>query len=171
MQWVVQLNNYKHNIQNSKKSILYSFRPIKTRDSQAIKERGLLYYFLFISRCSPNYEFMFLENESELCECRANFFFGGKGYGNISGPTHRLPFRVSWARLSVHKIYFYHHIFERIFFSSVIDALINLVRSISWEWKKKKEFRNRSRKFEGVASQKLEETWLSMWLHYRSIFT
>ena len=174
MQWVVQLNNYKHNIRNSKKSFLYSFRPIKTRDSQSIKERGLLCYFWLISRYSPNNEFMFLENESELCECRAIVFFGRKGYGNISGPTHRLPSRVSWAGLSVHKIYFYHHIFVRIFFSSVIDASINLVRSIPWEWKKiknKKEFRNRSCKFEGVASQKLEETWLSMWLHYRSIFT
>ena len=45
--------------------------------------------------------------------------------------------RISWARLSVHKIYFYYHIFVRIFFSSIIDASIKLVRSFPWEWNKK----------------------------------
>ena len=45
--------------------------------------------------------------------------------------------RISWAGLSVHKIYFYYHIFVRIFFSSIIDASIKLVRSFPWEWNKK----------------------------------
>ena len=44
--------------------------------------------------------------------------------------------KISWARLSVHKIYFYYHIFVRIFFSSVIDASIKLVRNFPWEWNK-----------------------------------
>ena len=37
----------------------------------------------------------------------------------------------------VHKIRFYYHIFVRIFFSSIIDASIKLVRSFPWEWNKK----------------------------------
>ena len=45
--------------------------------------------------------------------------------------------RISWAGLSVPKIYFYYHIFVRIFFSSIIDASIKLVRSFPWEWNKK----------------------------------
>ena len=47
---VVQLNNYKHDIRNSKKSFSYQFRRIRTRDSQSIKERDLFYNFRFISR-------------------------------------------------------------------------------------------------------------------------
>ena len=47
--------------------------------------------------------------------------------------------RISWAGLWLHKIYFYHHIFVRIFFSSIIDASIKLVRSFPWEWNKKKQ--------------------------------
>ena len=50
VKWVVQLNNYKHDIRNSKKSFSYSFRRIRTRDSQSIKERDLFYNFRFISR-------------------------------------------------------------------------------------------------------------------------
>ena len=45
--------------------------------------------------------------------------------------------RISWAGLLVHKIYFYYHIFVRIFFSSIIGASIKLVRSFPWEWNKK----------------------------------
>ena len=45
--------------------------------------------------------------------------------------------RISWGGLSVHKIHFYYHIFVRIFFSSIIDASIKLVRSFPWEWNKK----------------------------------
>ena len=41
--WVVQLNNYKHDIRNSERSFPYSFRRIRTGDSQSIKERGLCY--------------------------------------------------------------------------------------------------------------------------------
>ena len=47
--------------------------------------------------------------------------------------------RISWAGLSVHKIYFYYHILVRIFFSSIIDASIKLVRSFPWEWNKTKQ--------------------------------
>ena len=49
---------------------------------------------------------MFLENESELFECRVNVFFGGQGYNNLSGPPHRLPYFI-----------FYLPYFRRIFFS------------------------------------------------------
>ena len=45
--------------------------------------------------------------------------------------------RISWAGLSVPKIYFYYYIFVRIFFSSIIGASIKLVRSFPWEWNKK----------------------------------
>ena len=38
---------------------------------------------------------------------------------------------------SVHEIYFYYHIFVRMFFSSIIDASIKLVRSFPWERNKK----------------------------------
>ena len=72
VKWVVQLNNYKHDIRNSERSFPYSLRRIKTRDSQSIKERGLFYNLRFISRYSLNTGFVFLENESELC----NVFFG-----------------------------------------------------------------------------------------------
>ena len=71
---VVQLNNCKHDIRNSKRSFPYSFCRIRTRDPQYIKERNLFYNFRLISRESQNSEFMFLENESELCECRVNLF-------------------------------------------------------------------------------------------------
>ena len=47
---VVQLNNYKHNIRNSKRSSPYSFCRIRARDSQSIKERNLFYSFRLISR-------------------------------------------------------------------------------------------------------------------------
>ena len=50
VKWVVQLNNYKHDIRNSKKEFPYSFCRIRTRDSQSIKERDLFYDFRFISR-------------------------------------------------------------------------------------------------------------------------
>ena len=43
VKWVVQLNNYKHDIRNSEWSFPYSFRRIRTGDSQSIKERGLCY--------------------------------------------------------------------------------------------------------------------------------
>ena len=46
---VVQLNNYKHNIRNSKRSFPYSFCRIRARDSQSIK-RNLFYNFRLISR-------------------------------------------------------------------------------------------------------------------------
>ena len=46
VKWVVQLNNYKHDIRNSKRSFPYSLCRIRTRDSQSIKERAL-YYSLF----------------------------------------------------------------------------------------------------------------------------
>ena len=46
VEWVVQLNNYKHDIRNSKRSFPYSLCRIRTRDSQSIKERAL-YYSLF----------------------------------------------------------------------------------------------------------------------------
>ena len=47
VKWVVQLKNYKHDFP-------HSFRRIKIRDSQSIKERDLFYNFWFISRYSPN---------------------------------------------------------------------------------------------------------------------
>ena len=50
VKWVVQLNNYKRDIRNSKRSFPYSFCRIRTRDSQSIQERGLFYDFRFISR-------------------------------------------------------------------------------------------------------------------------
>ena len=50
VKWLVQLNNYKHDIRNSKRSFPYSFCRIRTRDSQSIKERDLFYNFRFISR-------------------------------------------------------------------------------------------------------------------------
>ena len=56
VKWVVQLINYKQDFP-------HSFRRIKIRDSQSIKERDLFYNFWFISRYSPNKEFIFLENE------------------------------------------------------------------------------------------------------------
>ena len=43
--------------------------------SKSIKERGLFYHFWSISRYNLNKDFMFLENESKLCECRVNLFF------------------------------------------------------------------------------------------------
>ena len=49
VKWVVQFNNYKHDIRNLKKSFSYKFRRIRTRDSQSIKERDLFYNFRFIS--------------------------------------------------------------------------------------------------------------------------
>ena len=89
---------------------------------------------------------MLLENE---------VFFGGWGYDNLSGPSHRLPY------------------FMRIFFSSTIDASVNLVRGFPGEWKKKQQKKqktnaksmDRSWKFQDIVSQKLEWTWLFMWLH------
>ena len=54
VKWVVQLNNYKHDIRNSERSFPYSFRRIRRGDSQSIKERGLCYNFWFISRYSLN---------------------------------------------------------------------------------------------------------------------
>ena len=36
VKWEVQLNNFKHDILNSKRSFSYSFRRIRTRDSQSI---------------------------------------------------------------------------------------------------------------------------------------
>ena len=46
MQWVVQLTTTNAIFKTQKKSFLYSFRTIKTRDSQSIKERS--YYLLLI---------------------------------------------------------------------------------------------------------------------------
>ena len=43
VKWVVQLNNYKHDIRNSERSFPCSFRRIRRGDSQSIKERGLCY--------------------------------------------------------------------------------------------------------------------------------
>ena len=37
---------------------------------------------------------MFLGNESKLCDAGLMSFFGGYGYANPSGPTHRLPLSV-----------------------------------------------------------------------------
>ena len=50
---------------------------VSWRVSQSIKERGSFYHFWSISRYNINWDFIFLENESKLCECRANLFFGG----------------------------------------------------------------------------------------------
>ena len=56
---------------------------------------------------------MFLENESELFECRVNVFFGGQGYDNLSGPSHRLPYFTFYLPYFI----FYLPYFMRIFFS------------------------------------------------------
>ena len=64
VKWEVQLSNFKHDILNSKRNFSYSFRRIRTRDSQSIQERGLFYNFRHISRCGLAKEFVFLENES-----------------------------------------------------------------------------------------------------------
>ena len=58
VKWVVQLKNYKQDF-------THSFRRIKIRDSQSIKERDLFYNFWFISRYSPNKEFMFLKMKGQ----------------------------------------------------------------------------------------------------------
>ena len=50
VKWVVQLNNYKRDIRNSKRSLPYSFCRIRTRDPESIKESDLFYDFRFISR-------------------------------------------------------------------------------------------------------------------------
>ena len=79
---------------------------------------------------------MFLENESLLCEC---FFFWRITLRQpvCSYTPITIIRRISWAGLSVPKIYFYYYIFVRIFFSSIIGASIKLVRSFPWEWNKK----------------------------------
>ena len=99
---------------------------------------------------------MFLENESEVCECKVNVFSADK---------------VMTTCLVLHTDY---HIFMRMFFSSIIDASVNLVRGFPLRVKKKKknaESMDRSWKFQDIVSQKLEWTWLFMWLHYLGIFT
>ena len=62
---------------------------------------------------------MFLENESELCVCRAIVFFGGI---SLRQPV--------WSFTDC-------HIFVKIFFSSIIDALINLARTFPLRMKEK----------------------------------
>ena len=68
------------------------------------------------------------------------------------------------------------------YFSSIIDASVNLVRCFPLRVKKTKnkkqkktkpnaESMDRSWKFQGVVSQKLKGTWLFMWLHYLGMFT
>ena len=71
--------------------------------------------------------------------------------------------KISWASLSVHKIYFYYHIFVRIFFSSVIDASIKLVRSFPWEWNKTKTKQNKTKQNKTNTQTKKRRI-------YRSIF-
>ena len=63
--------------------------------------------------------------------------------------------RISWGGLSVHKIYFYYLIFVRIFFSSIIDASIKLVRSFPWEWNKKNKTKQ---------NKHTDEETLNLWI-------
>ena len=75
--------------------------------SQTINKRGLFYNFKFISRYNLNQDFMFLGNESKLCECRANVFFRRTTPSQpVWSYTPITIIRmISWARMSVHKIF------------------------------------------------------------------
>ena len=72
---------------------------------------------------------MFFENESE---CRNKVFWRIRLRQPVWSYTPiTIIHWISWAGLSVHKVYFYYHIFVRTFFSSIIDALIkNLKKTL-----------------------------------------
>ena len=130
MKWELQLNNFKHDILNSKRSFSYSFRRIRTRDSQSSKNVA---YFII----SDIFQDTVLIKNSCFWKMKANC-------ASVSPIT--IIRRISWAGLSVHKIYFYYHIFVRILFSSIIDASIKLVRSFPWEWNKKQKTKQTHRR-------------------------
>ena len=81
---------------------------------------------------------MFLENESELCECRATVFFGGI---SLRQPV--------WSFADC-------HIFLKIFFSSIIDALINLARTFPLRMKKKNTTTTTTKTKKGKERRKTE---------------
>ena len=77
--------------------------------SLSIKERGLFYNFWSISRYDLNWDFMFLENKSKLCKCRANQIFWRI---RLRQPVWSyIPITIirmiSWAGMSVHKIFIF----------------------------------------------------------------
>ena len=76
--------------------------------SQSINKRGLFYNLWFISRYNFKLDFMFLGNESELCECRANVFFWIRLRQPVWSYTLITIIRmISWAGTSVHKIFIF----------------------------------------------------------------
>ena len=102
---------------------------------------------------------MFLENESELCECKVNVFSADK---------------VMTTCLVLHTDY---HILWEFSFRQLSTLQSILLGVFPWERKKQTkektnaESMDRSWKFQDIVSQKLEGTWLFMWLHYLGMFT
>ena len=98
--------------------------------SQSIKKRGLFYNFWSISRYSLNKDFMFLENESKLCECRANVFFWRIRLRQpVWSYTPITVIRmISWVGMSVHNIF----IFLLPCFVIIVFCQFLTLRSILW---------------------------------------
>ena len=85
---------------------------------------------------------MFLENESKLCECRANVFFWRIRLRQpVWSYTPITVIRmISWVGMSVHNIFiFLLPCFVIIVFLSIFDASINFMRCFPLIIEKKKE--------------------------------
>ena len=88
----------------------------------------------------------FLENESKLCECRANLFFGGKGYANLSVPTHRLSLSVWFHERECRYIHIHIAMSCDYCFLSTFDASINFMRCFPLIIKKRKKKKEKKEK-------------------------
>ena len=85
------------------------FDVVKWVVSQSIKERGLFYNFWSTSRYNLNWDFMFLENKSKLCKCRADkIFWRIRLRQPVWSYTLITIIRmISCAGMSVHKIFIF----------------------------------------------------------------
>ena len=115
-----------------------------------ITERGLFYNFWSISRYNLNWDFMFLENKSKLCKCRANqIFWRIRLRQPVWSYTPITIIRmISWAGMSVHKIFifllpffftiaFCHFLTPRSILYGVFPSFIHWCSGILWfSWKK-----------------------------------
>ena len=92
---------------------------------------------------------MFLENESKLCECRANVFFWRIRLRQpVWSYTPITVIRmISWVGMSVHNIFiFLLPCFVIIVFLSIFDASINFMRCFPLIIEKKKEKKTKTKK-------------------------
>ena len=99
--------------------------------SKSIKERGLFYHFWSISRYNLNEDFMFLENESKLCESRVNLFFWRISLRQpVCSYTPIIIIRmILWARnVGTWDFYISIAMFCDYCFLSIFDASINFMR-------------------------------------------